>query len=1154
MRTLYCILYTLSTFIATSFSQVTLLASCNNNYEFTFQWNPLTPGSGNLIGRTLGWKHQMIAGLCQLTCEDGITIYNPNRTVVLEWKAGTEVSFSLQHLNINKKQYHCSLKYCPTRLGIAHCSEDWHNWCDITIPAHVNPPPDIILRKQLQFQWLPANEQSGSLIISGYEQQNATNYQYELLCDGFEVENYTFETQQRMSESLKADLLATSTVVDSQYACFLHICANLPTLNTCSNERGKRTYLIVIPDVSNGVVLQRPSVFYHHRQWLNSTVQFQSNSSCANIKFYQLNNADYKGTQVIVTYRPSSEMIRPDVVHFNMTCGSQSTPVIIPDVLIQPYVDITLQFLLQQVPDAMFCSLGLCMGEVLGDNCSSHCGITISNVNYIPSLESDTSSENGVSELDLYPADEESDDIETSESNDTMIEDSEPCPSSKWLWVAHSVNEGEAHFLIRDDIATAMTHGEAHLSCDNLDVVSVNSQPLYSVMMDGYVASYVVHTRKNSQRFEKCVLNVCVENDGGCEDMYRCNIMIVLRQGEFVWGNYVRKFTICAKNLWQWSGTENGGTLSVKFRTKNKERSSISIDCTGIDILGNNEINNSDISRFKLQFNNHQDSPQCNVMICVTQKNFIGCKKSLYCALMIPTIKRIPRSVVTPNYEEPLEDLLQNCRHQQNFESNGIVESCSDKMWELLYTSGYSEGEVTLQIHLQGNSMVDEFLKVTVYCSGLDLKGPSEQKLIIPRTQDKSSAQFNISLPDSVSDQPRAYQCVVKIQRKQIPHLVNRPMSQDNDTICPSAQFCNVSIQAMFGRILPKCNITKGKSSVHKLDIQHDRAAVEIMVAPSPNDVYTVDAYCTENNPFGYNKTKEMLENAFPSNTADVGQFAVSISFYPECENQTISDYFTNKRMENCTMDLYWYCQRGEQLLEHIKNLQFSDESMYCETPSVMRSMVQSLERSFGVESEPVVVLLTILLGVAGLYTVTIPTTIVIAYINCKRKKLIPGTHIECKHHMEDDSTDSTTLHNEMTAMDGYDDVELIPDVPPRRQSLFYKNLVVIDEDDKDVVTAPVPPTRRESIKPDIIEIPALPSLPAKIGPVPPALAPPLPPLQRKRTTPTTISEDIMSQTPPTSETVPLHEILPPPLVPSPPATPQNNNVSLIIDTPPSPS
>ena len=43
-----------------------------------------------------------------------------------------------------------------------------------------------------------------------------------------------------------------------------------------------------------------------------------------------------------------------------------------------------------------------------------------------------------------------------------------------------------------------------------------------------------------------------------------------------------------------------------------------------------------------------------------------------------------------------------------------------------------------------------------------------------------------------------------------------------------------------------------------------------------------MDAYCTGNNPFGHNKTKEMLQNAFPSNTADVGQFAVAISYYPE--------------------------------------------------------------------------------------------------------------------------------------------------------------------------------------------------------------------------------------------------------------------------------
>jgi len=42
-------------------------------------------------------------------------------------------------------------------------------------------------------------------------------------------------------------------------------------------------------------------------------------------------------------------------------------------------------------------------------------------------------------------------------------------------------------------------------------------------------------------------------------------------------------------------------------------------------------------------------------------------------------------------------------------------------------------------------------------------------------------------------------------------------------------------------------------------------------------------------------------------------------------DNHSIANYFTNKRMDNCTMDLYWYCQRGELLLEHLNNLQFSD-------------------------------------------------------------------------------------------------------------------------------------------------------------------------------------------------------------------------------------
>lgn len=226
-----------------------------------------------------------------------------------------------------------------------------------------------------------------------------------------------------------------------------------------------------------------------------------------------------------------------------------------------------------------------------------------------------------------------------------------------------------------------------------------------------------------------------------------------------------------------------------------------------------------------------------------------------------------------------------------------------------------------------------------------------------------------------------------------------------------------------------------------------------------------------------------------------------------------------------------------------------------------MRAMVQSLERSFGVDSKPVVVLLTILLGVAGLYTVTIPATLVsdqllyptyllyhiqvFAYVNClrKKKKYIPGTQLECKHHMDDDSTASITLYNEITTLDGYD-VEPTPDVPPRRQSLFHSGYIIIDDDD---VLPPTPPMRRESIKKDLMEVPALPSLPTNISPVPPPLSPPPP--QKIRAISETIPKDVMSQTP---VTVPFHSMLPPPLVPSPPATPQNAEVSLIIDTPPS--
>ena len=113
---------------------------------------------------------------------------------------------------------------------------------------------------------------------------------------------------------------------------------------------------------------------------------------------------------------------------------------------------------------------------------------------------------------------------------------------------------------------------------------------------------------------------------------------------------------------------------------------------------------NTDVATFALVNITHNLSPPpyCNVRICVRQDQFIGCKKSLDCVLTIPSndVQRAARS-----YEEPSEELLQNCE-QENSESDSLVPSCSDKMWNIFYTTGYAEGAVSLQIKLQGNDKV----------------------------------------------------------------------------------------------------------------------------------------------------------------------------------------------------------------------------------------------------------------------------------------------------------------------------------------------------------------------------------------------------------------------------------------------------------------
>ena len=57
-------------------------------------------------------------------------------------------------------------------------------------------------------------------------------------------------------------------------------------------------------------------------------------------------------------------------------------------------------------------------------------------------------------------------------------------------------------------------------------------------------------------------------------------------------------------------------------------------------------------------------------------------------------------------------------------------------------------------------------------------------------------------------------------------------------------------------------------------------------------------------------------------------------------------------------------------------------ESMHCEPQSIVKTLIQSVQKSFGVYNEPVAISLAILIGVASLYGLLIPASFVSISVN----------------------------------------------------------------------------------------------------------------------------------------------------------------------------
>lgn len=75
---------------------------------------------------------------------------------------------------------------------------------------------------------------------------------------------------------------------------------------------------MIIPDVLNGRIAQRPNVFYYHWHNQSSAVELQvaeDQLNCSSIKFYHDNQE-----QLIVNYISSLMMVHIDIVYIQLYC------------------------------------------------------------------------------------------------------------------------------------------------------------------------------------------------------------------------------------------------------------------------------------------------------------------------------------------------------------------------------------------------------------------------------------------------------------------------------------------------------------------------------------------------------------------------------------------------------------------------------------------------------------------------------------------------------------------------------------------------------------------------------------------------------------------------------------------------------------------
>jgi hypothetical protein len=198
---------------------------------------------------------------------------------------------------------------------------------------------------------------------------------------------------------------------------------------------------------------------------------------------------------------------------------------------------------------------------------------------------------------------------------------------------------------------------------------------------------------------------------------------------------------------------------------------------------------------------------------------------------------------------------------------------------------------------------------------------------------------------------------------------------------------CYIKFKSFLGRILPNCKRERGNDIIAKVEIKPNMGSVLIHFHNSPNDVITTYGGCHQGSIITTSKKHELQSNIISLTERGMQPAIVSVDFYPDCQNETISKMFQNQYRSMCYMEVYSVCQEGMILIKKLEP-QFNKSVMTCPPPKTYFMLIaEQMTLTYGISSIPVVSLMALALVQFVLIAILSLIMLIKCCIGRKKKK-----------------------------------------------------------------------------------------------------------------------------------------------------------------------